>query len=65
MGFLWACFVVFVVVFLVGWGGEGGGGAFHTHFHLRFRHAHHETKDQLPNLGYLVKWVQMKFRNMS
>ena len=28
-----------------GWGGDGVGGE-HTQFHLRFRHAYHETKYQ-------------------
>ena len=27
------------------WGGDGVGGE-HTQFHLRFRHAYHETKYQ-------------------
>ena len=34
-----------------GGGGAGGGGGLYylrAHTHLRFRHAHHETKDWLP-----------------
>ena len=32
---------------------EGGGGQnyLRDHIHLRFRHAHYETKDWLPSLG--------------
>ena len=35
-------------VFLVD---AGGMNYLRAHIHLRFRHAHHETKDWLPNLG--------------
>ena len=27
-----------------------GGNYLHAHIYLRFRHVHHETKDQLPSL---------------
>ena len=41
------------------WGG-GGGNYLHAQIHLRFRHAHHETKDQLSGQAKDVLYTACK-----
>ena len=41
-----------------GWGGVGVEDYLHAHIHLRFRYAHHETKDLLSGVGYRGSYIQ-------